>query len=227
MLTKLQGQIRRHIILTNATIIMLEIIVATMVWYFGGAEKAFQTVSNYVFLCASVVIASVAAVNSILASVTAHDSLMLTRDSLELTRATQRPFLAMINTKIIFAQTKSRVEIIVTNTGSLPANAVSIEMTLLRIEDLDREIQLGSVLLNDSVEFPQTNHLVALTIPDAAFELYRTLARAGKLRTRLIMKYHHPITGEILESVFVLDIVHIQETEEYYFRPNTTLSSWS
>lgn len=225
MLIQLEQQIRRHIIITNGVIIVLEIIIAALVWYFSGAKTAFQTTSNYTFLCASVVIASVAAVNSILASVIAHDSLKLTQDSLELTRATQRPFLTPTNLIITFAQTKSNLKAIVSNTGTLPAKNVSIDMTLHKIESADREIQVGNVRMVVSIAFPQTNHLLALTISDEVLEQYRTLAREGKLRTRVTTTYHHSMTGEIFQNVFVYDVSYVIATQEYYFNPNTALSS--
>ena len=81
---------RRHIIRTNLIVLGVEVIAACLIWFKFGGTQTFGPLNTYVIVCLSVVIASIAALNSMFASVTAHDSFTVTRQSLESTRESLR-----------------------------------------------------------------------------------------------------------------------------------------
>jgi hypothetical protein len=122
---------RRHIIRTNLALIGIEVGVAFLVWFIFDGRQTFGPLNTYVIVCLSVVVASIAALNSMFASVSAHDSLVTTQESLELTRATQRPFLSLYPEPrpVISETNKALIEFKIQNSGSLPASDVKAELT--------------------------------------------------------------------------------------------------
>ncbi|MBA7600394.1 hypothetical protein ES703_07444 [subsurface metagenome] len=68
-----------------------------------------------------------------IAAIAALSSLKLTRDSLELTRATTRPFLTL--TEAEYSPFFLKVLLHICNTGALPGNEVSIEILLIEPKD--------------------------------------------------------------------------------------------
>jgi len=224
MLTNLLAKCRRHVGRTIVVVVGVELALAVLIWYFGGGKATFQTLSNYAFLCASVVIASVAAIGSTFASMSAHDSLTLTQDSLELTRASQRPFLTATNTGVRLERDRGEVWLIVTNTGSLPADKVSVDMALWTLESKDSsEHILGRTGKDDTILFPRTNNKFGLKVTEKTLEL----VRGEKTGVRLTMKYQHKLERKRCETILVWDIFKEPEADKYYFRLDPTKSSWS
>lgn len=133
------GWCRRHIILTNLIVLVCEVVLAVLIWFVFNGSQAFGSVNSYAFIWLSIVIASVAALSSMFGSVSEHDSLTVTTQSLErttealeLTRATTRPFLNVSTPKSIVAQ--SSMELVICNTGNIPADRVEILCTLCTME---------------------------------------------------------------------------------------------
>ncbi|MBA7696497.1 hypothetical protein ES703_105146 [subsurface metagenome] len=133
---------RRHIIRTNLALIGIEIAVACLVWFIFDGRQTFGPLNTYAIVCLSVVVASIAALNSMFASVSAHDSLVTTQESLELTRNSIRPFLYAFG-PIDPKTSKSHVKFTFTihNSGSLPANDVKTDIQFF---DKDEEVTEGN-----------------------------------------------------------------------------------
>jgi len=86
-------------------------------WFFGGSRESFGPLHSYVFICLSIAIASLAALNSIYVS--------------SITSDTQRPFLVINNITTLLSRqhdniTFKRSSIYIENKGPLPADKISI-----------------------------------------------------------------------------------------------------
>lgn len=129
---------RRHIIRTNLIILGVEVIAACLIWFIWSGTQDFPTLTSYVIICFSVVIASIAALNSMFASVAAHDSFITTSESLELTRKMIRPFLYTAGS-IDVKRVGNHITLVfaIQNSGSLPANDVKTDIQFF---DKDEEI---------------------------------------------------------------------------------------
>jgi len=98
---------KKNIILTNVIIFVFIVIVAVIIWLSGdwlyaGSRETFGPLNSYIFVWISILIASIAATNTVIASIMTRDSLRITEDSLELTRAIQRPFLNIDRATLFF-----------------------------------------------------------------------------------------------------------------------------
>ena len=126
------GWCRRHVIITNLLVWTLELCAAVLVWLFADVSNAFPTAGTYIFFWLTLFAAFTAALNSVFASMSAHDSLTITNRGLELTRATQRPFLNSSEPTAIFSQSGSdegQLQYIlfqIANTGVFPADGVTV-----------------------------------------------------------------------------------------------------
>ena len=102
-----------------------------IIWFFGGGKETFWSPISYIFVCISILIAITAAWSSIIASI-------ITSKSLELTRATTRPFLTFSEVNFYTVWTALHkgpaVKLVLRNTGSLPAKEVSAELELFQLE---------------------------------------------------------------------------------------------
>jgi hypothetical protein len=120
---------RRHIIWTNLIVLWFEIIVASLIWLTFGGTQTFGSLNTYVIVCLSIVIASIAALNSMFASVAAHDSLVTTQKSLELTRNSIRPFLYIAGSIGVDKVGKYiKLTFAIQNSGSLPGEDVHVDI---------------------------------------------------------------------------------------------------
>jgi len=115
-------------------IVVGEVILACLIWlsgdwFFGGSRQTFGPLNSYIFIWLSIVIASIAALSSVRASVVASKSL-------ELTRATQRPFLNVEGsvTCKIYPKSIGRIIASINNTGNFPADGVSASCEVRRIK---------------------------------------------------------------------------------------------
>jgi len=142
---------RRHIILTNLVLIGIEISVACLVWFIFEGRQTFGPLNTYVIVCLSVVIASIAALNSLLASSIASD--------------TQRPFIYTadsINVKRVGDQIRLIFNIY--NSGSLPGKDVNTDITFfdkdeeITEENLSSKYESEVVKSESSILFPNSKH---------------------------------------------------------------------
>jgi hypothetical protein len=223
MLTKLLSACRRHIGRTVVVVVLVELALAAAIWYWGGGKEAFQTLSNYAFLCASVVIASIAAITSTFASMSAHDSLTLTQKSLDLSRSTQRPFLTARTSSVRLNDDYGEVFLVVTNTGSLPADKVSVEMTLWTLDSKAKERILGTIKQDNAIYFPQANHKLLITATKQSLKLIRE----EKTGVQLTIKYQHKLGGENFETITTWNISKEAGSNNYSFKLDPQKSHWS
>ncbi len=144
---------RRHIIRTNLALIGIEIVVACLVWFIFDGRQTFGPLNTYIIVCLSVVVASIAALNSMFASVSAHDSLVTTQESLELTRNSIRPFLYM-DGSIGLKQVGQymTLEFNIKNSGSLPGEGVNTDIAFFGKDEEVTEENLSSKYVPATVE---------------------------------------------------------------------------
>lgn len=115
------------IISLTVIVVGAEVIIAILIWFsgdwfLGGSRQTFGPLHNYGFIWLSIVIASIAALNSWIMSHVASKSL-------ELTRATQRPFLTYVVDNLILDESgTASLKIIVSNKGNLPAEKPLLQL---------------------------------------------------------------------------------------------------
>ena len=123
---------RKHIVLTNIAIVIVGVNFAVIVWrsgdwFFAGSVQTFGPLNNYAFICLSLVIAAIAALNSVFATTIASD--------------TGRPFLnvsrisAQFNGDGINPSPIRYFMVGVDNTGNYPADQVSITLEIWKTTD--------------------------------------------------------------------------------------------
>jgi hypothetical protein len=108
-------RLRRHTVFTNLALIGVEVGGASLAWFIFNGRQTFESLHSYFFICASIVIASVAALNSILASSIASEA--------------QRPFL--YRTSLTKTQRVGKYITLgfnIKNSGSLPAEDVQTDI---------------------------------------------------------------------------------------------------
>ena len=151
---------RKHVGWANILAVVVVVVIATIMWFsgewfFAGSEETFGTLHGYIFIWIPVIIATIAALNSIFASMSAHNSFIITEKSLELTRATQRPFLNVDQFGVNWSRNDGQPTSVkgfifgLCNTGSFPADQVSVLMKVSK-NNLDNQQHL----FLDSEEIP-------------------------------------------------------------------------
>jgi hypothetical protein len=120
---------RNHIIRTNIILITVEVILASLIWFsgawfFAGSRETFGPLNSYIFIWLSIIIASMAVINSIFATTLANE--------------TQRPWIYMIGGKITSYERNNRYTVlpfILRNSGSLPATNVCCNIDFFANEE--------------------------------------------------------------------------------------------
>ncbi|MDH5364544.1 MAG: hypothetical protein OEW82_05195 [Dehalococcoidia bacterium] len=169
---------------------------------------------------------SLAFISIIVATFFASRSLVLTSKSLELTRATTRPFLTLSGYKVILPSSRVDMEIVllIRNTGSLPADSVSIDVILAAVNDADEtERQLEKYeLVKNAIYFPTIDETLHV-VPSSDIS---KLILDEKAKIRIIMNYQHRLVKENCQTVLSYKIFKAVEGN-YLFRPLPKESSWS
>ncbi len=112
--------LRRHVVISNLLCLFIESVLATLIWFsgewfFGGSVETFGPLHSYGFIWLSIVIASIAALNSIFSTTISSD--------------THRPFLSKEGIVDVIPGTNSvTLRFTVTNTGSLPADVANTQI---------------------------------------------------------------------------------------------------
>ena len=109
---------RNHIIWTNVILITTEVALASIIWFsgawfFAGSRETFGPLNSYIFIWLSIIIATMAVINSTFATTLANE--------------TQRPWLYIIGGKVTAYERNNRYTVlpfILSNSGSLPATNV-------------------------------------------------------------------------------------------------------
>ena len=195
------GWCRRHVIITNLLVWTLELCAAVLVWLFVDVSDAFPTTGTYIFFWLTLFAAFTAALNSVFASMSAHDSLTITNRGLELTRATQRPFLNSSEPTAIFSQSGSdegQLQYIlfqIANTGVFPADGVTVQASISYdgISNKEKALQLTTGA-PPSICFPNEDYPnIKFEDPDPERPVVKPNSTA---RVRLLIDYNSKITGE-------------------------------
>jgi len=116
-----------HIAVVLSAVLIIGGILSWLIWTLGGGRETFGPLSSYFFICLSIVIATIAALNAAIASVVASKSL-------ELTRATTRPFLTITGGK--YEGVMQRMQLRIENTGLLPADDMSLEIETIEPKNI-------------------------------------------------------------------------------------------
>lgn len=120
---------RNNIIWTNIILIAVEVILASIIWrsgdwFFAGSRETFGPLNSYIFIWLSIIIATMAAINSIFATTLANE--------------TQRPWLYMIGDKVTPDERNNRytaLPFILSNSGSLPATNIHCDIDFFANEE--------------------------------------------------------------------------------------------
>ncbi|MBC8477720.1 MAG: hypothetical protein H8D49_05180 [Dehalococcoidia bacterium] len=192
------GWCRRHAFWTNVMVILLEILAFFLVWEFLCPADAFPNVQNYLFFCITLLMASVAALNSILASMSAHDSLDATTEGLKLTRASIRPFLnVMLTLARDFNRDRAYLYAEIENTGDLPADGTAVKCEwyiqgngIIETQQLREEKEFPSVI------FPSVKTGPTFFVEEAQVDRIG----APDSRVRISASYKNKLTSELHET---------------------------
>ena len=190
---------KHNVIRTNLILLVGEVIFASLIWLIFGGRQTFGPLNTYVIVCVSVVIASIAALNSIFASINARDSLTATRKSLELTRKMIRPFLSMSDVMIPVSRIGDNVTLTfkIENSGSLPSNDAHADIDFFDEDEEVTEDNLSNKYRrpdrtgDHSLVFPNNHYyeLFILNLQDKDdVELWRNITK-GKAKFRLRIMY--------------------------------------
>jgi len=146
MLRKLIEWYKRNIIIAIFTVLIIEAIIAYLFWSLGGSRQTFGPLSSYGLIWLSIAIASIAAITSVFSSISTRDSLAVTRQSLELTRATTRPFLTFRKVDFFMSlpESEPRLQILICNLGSLPATEILVRIGFEYITNDGQSIRTDS-----------------------------------------------------------------------------------
>lgn len=153
---------KHNVIPTTLIVLGVEVIVACLIWFIFGGRQTFGPLNTYVIVCSSVVIASIAALNSMFASISARDSLVTTRQSLELTRKMIRPFLSSSDV-IPVSRIGNNVTLTlkITNSGSLPSNDTHAD-----IDFFDEDEEVTEDNLSNKYHRPDRTYEYSLVFPN-------------------------------------------------------------
>jgi hypothetical protein len=203
------GRCRRHIFITNLLAWAIEMCAALLVWIFVDVSDAFPTVGTYILFWLTLFFASTAAINSVFAAMSAHDSLYVANEGLELTRGTQRPFLN-VTVELPFSMNVDRaiVQPEVQNTGNLPADSVLITCNW-HIQDSDtrKEQQLRKEKDNPTIIFPGEKIVLPYTIEGQEAVAKRT--HSGS-RVEVIIEYENRLTSQKCHTKRTFKLAFIQ-----------------
>lgn len=178
-------------------IVVGEVILAYLIWlsgdwFFGGSRQTFGPLNSYIFIWLSIVIASIAALSSVRASEMASKSL-------ELTRATTRPFMTYSKFGITFPSDLAILHIWICNTGVHPADNVSVDIALFTIASKDgKEQPLTSPFRTSALFFPKQELIFSFGVEDPK---HVDLIKAEKTLVRISIDYQYTLTGTKHQTV--------------------------
>lgn len=204
MNNRLTQWFQRHIVITMLSIFAVCLIAATLIWWSGawfwsGGRETFGALSAYVFNWIAFAIASVAAAGSVFAFAATRDSHTLTRESLELTRATNRPFVSCTGAITKHSQGNNVVlSFPIHNSGSLPADDAYVEIAPFHTSEHVAEHNQSNVYTRPSRKrqtatiFPEVEHeellRLDLTVPSDK-QLWQDIqGGVAQLRVRITYK---------------------------------------
>ena len=146
-------------------------------------------------MCLSVLIASIAALNSIFSSVIDQESLATTSESLGLTRATQRPFLNVVAPVYysLYPATISKIAPAICNKGVFPAEKVSVQCAVCHNALNAKKHLLALEEENPSIHFP--DETIRYTFEEKGSDPNALKIKSGdELRVYITISYKNKLT---------------------------------
>ncbi len=192
-ISKLTSWCKSHkqILIINATVVGVVVAIAVIIWFCAGERTTFGPLNQYGFLWFSILIASIAAINAILA-------LTVTRQSLELTRETQRPFLDVSGCTPIWSHntgnqtTVNYFVVQISNTGVFPADNVSVLFNISDINDSNKKHLLALRKDIPSICFPNDG-ISNLIFEELAEGNKLTIQEGGKIKAQIEIRYENKL----------------------------------
>ena len=188
-------------LIVNIIVVVTEVILAFLIWFsgdwfFAGSRETFGPLNSYIFIWFSIAIATIAALNSARASVVASKSL-------ELSRATTRPFLNVVGgISVIWSRNDGSPTpvnyfvIHIGNTGIFPADHVSVVLNVSKTNS-DNQKHLFVVEREiPSICFPG-EEIINLIFREAEEKEKLTVALKGKLKVQIEISYQNKLTQRI------------------------------
>jgi len=143
---------------------------------------------------------------AVIVAIVALWALKITGNSLELTRATQRPFLNVLGITVVWSRNDGSPTpvnyfvIHISNTGIFPANQVSVVLNVSKT-DSDNQKHLFVVEREiPSICFPG-EEIVNLTFREAEEKGKLTVALQGKLKVQIEISYQNKLTQKIHKTI--------------------------
>jgi hypothetical protein len=180
---------RKHVIWTNILICVIEVGLAVIIWlsgewFFAGSVETFGPLNNYGFIWLSIVIATIAAINAIFASIMASE--------------TQRPFVAMPDDDISIKREKDNIFIpySIKNFGNLPAQDVELEMQFfvtgenISKDNVSKTYPKLQLLSKLPIIFPNNSYQAEYIIKNELNSELLTNIAEGNVSFRLRIKYN-------------------------------------
>ncbi len=197
---------RQHIGWANVLVVVVEVIIAGIIWYsgdwfFAGSKETFGSLHGYFFIWIPVIIATVAALNSVFASINARDSFTTTARALEFTRATQRPFLNTYDFDVNWTRNDGQPTSVGNfrfgfhNKGAFPADQVSVLMKVSKKEIDDKQYLFTASEGITPLCFP-TEEITNLVFTEVAGKEKLEVEPKGELKVRIEIKYKDKLTQE-------------------------------
>lgn len=150
-----------------------------------------------------------------IAARTAIRSMRLTRDSLELARATTRPFLTVTDFYLILEkQDEALIRITVCNTGIYPADNVFLDFNLFTKGQYVEENSLSG-LTGEGLFFPSEK--TAFTLPVVKDENV-DLVKNSRTKLRVIMDYEYKLTRTKHKTFQEFRLVKVKDIPGKHFR---------
>lgn len=140
----------RLILIALFALLVSEAILACVIWvsgywFWAGGRETFGPLSSYILTWLSIAIASIAALGTVFAFSATRESYEVAKESLELTRAMQRPFLAWKASPLITIMPNMvKLELKIENTGSMPASDVHAYIQFFDKDEVITEDNLSS-----------------------------------------------------------------------------------
>ena len=185
-------------------VVVVEVILACLIWlsgdwFFDGSRQTFGPLNSYIIIWFSIVIATIAALNSVRASDVASKSL-------ELSRATTRPFLNVVGISVIWSRNDGSPTpvnyfvIHIGNTGIFPADHVSV---ILNVSKTNNDNQKHLFVVEGeipSICFPgeEINNLI---FRETKEEEQLTVAKLDKLKVMIEISYQNKLTYQFHKTI--------------------------
>ena len=191
ILRRAPGWCRSHPARTTIIVAIVEIIIAFILWIVGDLSEDYTNISSYILFWVIVLFASIAAVSSILASMSAQESL-------QLTRASQRPFLnVMLTLARDFNRDRAYLYAEIENTGDFPADGTAVKCEWYIQSNGINETQQ----LREEKEFPSTIFPSVKTGPTFLIEEAQVdKIGAPDSRVRVSVSYQNKLTHGLHET---------------------------